>query len=366
MVTEALPIAIRQLELTFFRNYAQLELVFETGIQIICGPNGTGKTNLLEAIYLQAVTKSFRTPSDSNLVQQEQRFFTDTGIWDLGSERVIISCHWMQGRGKKVFWNHVPVSRLSSHIGKIPVVISLPEDNELIREGGAERRKWLDLLLSQADTDYLQEWIRYEQFLAQRNALLKQITEGKKISASEIELWTIPLIQSGMILHQKRKNFIEEFLPVFKEQYSIISSGKEIPYMLLKSTIEQNTVSEWQQQLQRMQSAEQTLGRTLVGIHREDIEMELNQKSVRQFASQGQTKSFVLALRLAQYYYLTLKTQKKPILLLDDVFEKLDAKRINQIAVLLETIPAQLFITDTDENRMRQHFRSANFISCPI
>ena len=368
MVTHCQPLAIRTLELTCFRNYSQLQLQFEPGIQLVTGKNGTGKTNLLEAIYLQSVTRSFRTSSDKNIVQHEQRFFIDTGIWQLADEEMTVSCQWMLGRGKKILWNHVPVSRLSSHIGKLPVVIVLPEDVEMIREGGAERRKWMDLLLSQADPDYLLEWIQYERFLEQRNALLKQLLEGKILEKSELALWTTQLIRSGRVLHQKRKQFLESFQPVFQEQYKQISAGNETPGFTLKTTFQENTAEEWNLQFERLYSAERSLGRTMAGVHREDLEWELNGKPVRYFASQGQSKTFLLALRLAQFYFLANQTGKIPVLLLDDVFDKLDQSRMEQIARLLDPIPAQIFITDTDIDRMKRHFHGASVhsIVCPI
>lgn len=344
---------IQQLQLTQFRNYLELSLQFAPGINCITGPNGSGKTNILDALHYLAFTKGFRSNQDKQAVQKgADFFFTEATLLKRG-EAIHLQCNFVTNKGKKMLRNRSPLQKMSDHIGEVPLVAVLPNDPELINGPSALRRRFLDMLISQYDPQYLQSLIQYERILSQRNALLRLFGEQGGFDEDQLELWDGQLIPLGIYLHDQRKQFLEEFAPAFEHYFKRIVSDSERPRIKYRSAVESNTPEGWQDMLQAQREKDRVLQYTTRGIHRDDLTFHINDRSVRHFGSQGQQKTFVISLKLAQYRLLEAHTALPPILLLDDIFDKLDETRLKQIAHMLDQeIDGQIFITDTSAERL--------------
>jgi DNA replication and repair protein RecF len=355
----------KRLSLLNFRNYAELYYEPAPHINCIVGKNGIGKTNILEAIHYLAMTKGFG--AEKNALRYEASFFIIDGALDEDGMLTVVQCNYALNKGKKIFVDQKPVAKMSSHIGKIPIVTVLPEDSDLLKEGSALRRKWLDTIISQFDPLYLQTLIEYEKALAQRNCLLQQYVKEKKIDRDVLNSLNLLLTRTGIYIAEKRESFLEEFSTPFSFFYRAIVSKAETPEILRQNLLKKNTEQQWQEAFAQRYAKELVLGRTLVGIHRDDINFEVDNKPLRYFGSQGQIKTFVTALKFAQYHFLQNKTGKFPILLLDDIFDKLDEERIIRITELLPSyLKGQVFITDTSPARLTSllaAFASSHFVT---
>lgn len=351
---------IAALQLTQFRNYAELALDFSAGINCLTGPNGAGKTNVLDALHYLAFTRGFRNTSDKMAVQKgEAFFFVGSEVMKQGVKRSI-QCNFVNGKGKKVLVNRQPINKMSDHIGDLPLVVILPADTDLINGPSADRRRFVDMLISQYSKKYLTHLIQYERILAQRNAQLKQFGEQRYFDQDQLDMWTTQLIPHGIAIHKERKAFVAEYRPVFEEKFRKIVSVKEKPTITYRSHIEENTIEGWLALFQQNQPKDQVNQYTGTGIHRDDLVFTINEQSVRNFGSQGQQKTFIIALKLAQYQLLQAHTQEPPVLLLDDIFDKLDEHRLASIARILDReIEGQIFITDTSEERMQEIFANS-------
>jgi DNA replication and repair protein RecF len=329
------------------------------------GKNGIGKTNVLEAIHYLAMTKGFGV--EKNALQHSAGFFIIEGGLEEEGLLTAVQCNYTANKGKKIFVDQKPIAKMSSHIGKIPIVTVLPEDSELLKEGSSLRRKWLDTILSQFDPLYLQMLIEYEKALAQRNCLLQQYVKEKKIDKDLLNSLNPLLMRAGLYIAEKRERFLDEFSTPFSFFYRAIVAKAETPEILRKNVLKENTEEQWREAFAQYYTKELLLGRTLVGIHRDDINFEVDKKPLRYFGSQGQIKTFVTALKFAQYHFLQNKTGKFPILLLDDIFDKLDEERILRITELFPNyLKGQVFITDTSPARLTSllaAFASSYFVT---
>lgn len=341
---------ITSLRLHHFKNYESEYFEFSPKYNAIVGNNGMGKTNLLDAVYFSCMTKSNFIKLDKSLVMKEAAFLrTVAAIEKLGKmDRIVCK---FDIKKKKIFEvNDKPYEKLSDHVGKFPVVFIVPGDQILITEGSKERRKLLDNTLSQLDAKYLDHLFKYNALLNQRNAYLKSSMKSGSFSKALAVTYTERMADSANYIFEKRKFFIERFSDRFASKYRLISNEQEIASCEYKSPMLNASFIE--ASLQNIDK-DRFSGRTSFGIHRDDIIFYMNDEQVKYFASQGQTKSFILSIKLTQFEIIAEETGVKPILLLDDLFDKLDHNRVKNLIALLEMEEVdQVFISDTDEERI--------------
>lgn len=343
---------LKSISLLQFKNSSQRSFDLSERIVGICGKNGVGKTSLLDAIHYLCFTKSYFT-RDNNNVQQGQTGFRLEGNFVLQDKPEKAVCI-LRETGKKEFSvNDNIYEKFSQHIGHYPCVIIAPDDATLITDGSEERRKFLDSLLSQLDAGYLQHLITYIKVLQQRNSLLKSFAESGQKNFSLLDVLDEQLSKPGEYIFDKRKEFLVSFLPIVKHLYQDISKQNEAISLFYESELLQASFDEL---LKATRQKDCYAQRTTAGIHRDDLEMNLGNQLFRNIASQGQRKSLLFALKLAEMEVLKKEKHFPPILLLDDVFEKLDEDRISNLLqkVCVEN-EGQVFITDTNEERLRQH-----------
>lgn len=340
---------LTSLSLRQFKNHAEQHFALAADINAFTGPNGVGKTNVLDAIYYLCLCRSRFGLADRELVQQGESFFRLDGQFLSGDEKLLVTAKVAPPRRKDFLCQDVPYTRLSDHIGRIPVVMIAPDDTELVLGGSEERRAFVDATLSQTDPAYLRALIQYNRLLEQRNALLKQDPPPNQLGAL-LEAFDAGLLPNGTFLFEQRKRYLEVLLPLFSVCYEAISGGQESPSIAYISQLHEGPFADL---LQSRSEKDRLLRRTTGGPHRDDLSLSLDGREVKRFASQGQLKSFVLAMRLAQYEYLRDVRGTAPLLLLDDIFDKLDANRVRQLLLLLrERQYGQLFLTDTHADRV--------------
>ena len=344
---------LQYISLTQFKNYSNRSFEFQERIIAICGKNGVGKTNLMDAIHYLCFTKSYFTRQDSNNVQQGNTGFRVEGQLSLNNKKEKAVCILRETNRKEFLVNENVYDKFSHHIGRYPCVVIAPDDAQLITGGSEERRKFLDALLSQLDAAYLQNLITYNKILQQRNSLLHSFVENGNKDFALLEVLDGQLIKPGEFVFNKRKEFLVSFLPLAKHLYNDISRQSEDVTLLYESELLQASLVE----LLKLNRQKDCLAqRTTSGIHKDDLEIDLGSLLFRNIASQGQRKSLLFALKLAEMEVLKKEKGFAPLLLLDDVFEKLDEDRITNLLqkVCLEN-EGQVFITDTNEERLRQH-----------
>lgn len=345
------------LQLAQFRNYSHLKVDFSADINAITGNNGAGKTNILEAIHYLAMTRGFQPRRESYALQEGMPYFTVAGHAHQGELVQHIQCSYMPPKGKKMLIDKHPLGKMSDHIGSIPLIAILPGDTNLIHGVPAVRRKFIDAFTSQHDRKYLESLLRYEKAREQRNALLSLFHERRTWDEEQIKLWDEQLIPPGIYLHQARMDFLKEFTPRFLRFFHLIVSDKEVPEVNLASEITDNSPAGWRAAFLDHRMKDRYSQRSSYGIHREDLGFTINGQNVKHFGSQGQQRTFVIALLLAQYELLAQFTRKSPLLLLDDIFDKLDIHRLRAIArILHQEVKGQVFITDTSSERTRRVF----------
>lgn len=345
-----------QLQLLQFRNYPELELEFSPGINAFTGPNGSGKTNILDALHYLAFTRGFRSSQDQQAVMEGETFFFTVGKV-VREEAELIQCNYVKGKGKKLLVNQTQVERMSDHIGEIPLVAVLPQDTDLINGPSATRRQFLDMLISQYSRDYLHHLIQYNRLIAQRNALLKMMGEQRYFDPDQVALYDAQLIPHGQAIYSAREQFVTSYLPAFSRYFERIVSDREAPYLRYRSQLKENTTAAWEALFEEKMEKDRVNQYTSAGIQRDDLVFSIDEHSVRHFGSQGQQKTFVIALKLAQYELLAREKGFAPLLLLDDLFDKLDRHRLGSIgSILQEEIKGQVFITDTSYERLRPLF----------
>ncbi|GGF28671.1 DNA replication/repair protein RecF [Echinicola rosea] len=343
---------LKSLQLIQFKNYEKALVGFSAEINCFLGINGSGKTNMLDAIHYLSLTKSAFNPVDLQNVRHGQGFFSMKGNFDKAGKSVEIQCILEAKKKKQLINNGKAYDKLSEHIGLLPVVLIAPDDTSLIKEGSEERRKFFDSLLSQLDKNYLGKLVRYQHFLKQRNALIKQFVEQDKLDKSLLEPYDLELIQLSKWLYREREAFIDRFKPYLLQHYAEISGSREVVEIRYESQCQKPDFEAYYHScLQR----DLILKRTNAGIHKDDFVFEINGYPLKKFGSQGQQKSFLIALKLAQFQVFKEDTGTKPLLLLDDIFDKLDDFRIGKMMELVAHHEfGQLFITDARPERTKK------------
>lgn len=344
---------LKHIKLTNFKSYEEAEFTFDENVNGIVGKNGSGKTNLLDAIYYLSFCKSYFAAQDIFSVRFDTDFFAIHGEFcnRETQNNTQISCTYKNGH-KSMRANKKEYQRLSSHIGLFPVVMVSPYDSDIIHEGSETRRRFFDTIISQFDAEYLQQLISYRKLLMQRNALLKQFLDTHRFDASLLQILDEQLIPLGNFIFTRRQDFIHNVQPVFQKHYAQLAGVDEQVDIQYQSGLLTQTYTEG---IQATSVADAHCGFTNFGVHKDDFIFNINGQPVRRFGSQGQQKSFSLALRLAQFDYSVERKQIKPILLLDDIFDKLDKHRISELLNMVgQDHFGQVFISDTDENRVRQ------------
>lgn len=339
-------ITLNKLQLFQFKNYDAFEAKFGPRVNCLLGKNGIGKTNILDAVYSLSFCKSYFSHTDSFSIQDGKEQGAANGEYEIEDETVKFSYALFRDKKKQVSKNGKAYDRLSEHIGVLPLVMVTPNDIDLIREASDVRRRWLDQTLSQTSSEYLRLLIQFNHVLDQRNAVLKNNRNGKAELSEIISIYNEQLNYSGTQLFLTRKSFFESFAPVFESIYNEISQAEELPILRYESEVtEENYLSLLEGSLERDIYAE----RTTKGIQKDDIVFELQGKMLKKFASQGQQKTFLLALKLAQLEYTKGLLNKAPLLILDDISEKLDDNRLRSLLNWLnENTQSQIFLSDTD------------------
>lgn len=341
---------LQNLLLLNFKSYPEVDLTFSERINCFLGNNGQGKTNLLDAIHYLCFCKSYFNPIDSQNIAYDAPFFVLQGTFMLKDKPEHIYCGLKRGEKKQFKRNQKEYTRLADHIGLFPLVMISPADSELIYEGSETRRKFIDTVISQYDKEYLDALISYNKALLNRNTLLKAFAESKVFDKDTLEIWDMQMVSLGKHIHDKRKLFVDEFIPTFTKYYKMISGGKETAGIIYQSQLNND---DFALLLEYQQDKDRNLTYTSVGIHKDDLEFLLQERSIKKYGSQGQQKSFLIALKLAQFHFLKEKKKVSPIVLLDDIYDKLDEERVKKLMELINSEDfKQVFITDTHTDRL--------------
>ena len=346
---------IKKLSLINFKNYEDLSLDFSPKVNCLTGNNGVGKTNVMDAIYYLSFCKSYFNPIDSQNIRHEQEFFSIQGEYEREEKREKVFCALKKKQKKQFKRNKKEYERLSDHIGLFPLVMISPTDSELIIEGSEVRRKLVDSIISQFNKSYLDHLIKYNKTLLHRNALLKQFAMQGNFSMASLEIWDDQLAHHGAFIFEERKRFVESFQPYFQKYFDLIGAGEEIVSLEYQSQLEEMSPDEL---LRTHLGKDRKLQHTTVGIHKDDLLFRLKDFPIKKFGSQGQQKSYLLALKLGQAAYIRDKMDIRPILLLDDIYDKLDATRVEKLAgIVCGEDFGQVFITDAHPDRSEGLFR---------
>jgi DNA replication and repair protein RecF len=342
---------LNQLQLTNFKNYYTAKFSFSPQLNFITGNNGAGKTTVLDAIHYLCLGKSYFHNSDANSIVHGEKFFRVSG--DFGKEEKInITSVYQLGGKKELTKNEVMYPRMIDHVGLLAVVMITPDDQLLIDEGSEERRKFIDNTISQIDHSYLEILVAYNKVLQQRNAALKKFGETRTVDHHLLDSYNAQLAASGKAIFNFRERHFKNMIPLLEKKYEMLADNIE------KVTASYNSVCRTEDlaaALKKSTAKDIATQRTNEGIHKDDFDFFLNHKSLKKFGSQGQKKSFLMAIKFAQFEIISIEKNQKPILLLDDLFDKLDKKRSqNILEVISENGFGQVFITDTNEKRIEK------------
>lgn len=349
---------LKQLSIFNYKSISEEQFEFDSKINCFVGKNGVGKTNVLDAIYHLAYGKSYFNPLAVQNIKHGTDFFLLEGDFEKNDRLEQISCSLKKGLKKTLKRNAKIYEKLSEHIGLIPLVIISPADTDLITEGSETRRKFMDSILSQLDNTYLNSLILYQKTVAQRNALLKYFALNHVFDGDTLQIYNEQLHQIGTELHQKRVRFITEFIPYFSKYHQIITQSEEQVKIRYESDLEKLSLLEL---LDQNLAKDRALQYTSVGIHKDDLHFEIDAYPIKKFGSQGQQKSFLIALKLAQFEFLKRESGQKPILLFDDIFDKLDEFRVSKIVEMVnDNAFGQLFISDTHPERTEKIVKSTH------
>jgi DNA replication and repair protein RecF len=351
---------LEKLSLTNFKNYEDGRYTFGRQINVIVGPNGSGKTNLLDAIYFLALSKSAFQSQDALSILHDADYFIIDGIFEEHDDRLVqITISLQRGQRKVLMADKKPYERISEHIGRFPVVLIAPNDTDLVREHSEDRRHFFDGVLSQLNPNYLRDYLMYQQVLKQRNSLLKLFAERNQVDNDLLDTYDEPLLDLGQKIHDRRRQFVDEFLPGFRAHYAYLSDEREEVSIVYESEVSNPNFAD---EFRHFRRRDTVLQRTTMGVHKDDYAFLIGNDQpvpLKKFGSQGQQKTFVIALKLAQFDQLQAEKGIKPILLLDDIFDKLDDRRIGKLIQQMdEGAFGQLFITDARPERTRELLNS--------
>ncbi len=345
---------LQRISLVQFKNYPSATFAFNKRVIGICGLNGRGKTNLLDAIYYCCFTKSYFSKTDGLSIQFDNDGFRLQADFENNNEEQKLTCINRLVGKKELSLNGIPYEKFSQHIGKFPAVMVAPDDIELITGGSEERRRFIDTVLSEMDAGYLQDLIKYNKVLQQRNSLLKRFAEQGKTDWPLLEVLDEQLVEPGNSIHQKRKQFTQAMIPLVQQFYTQIAGKNETISIQYISQLNETAFHDL---LNHCREKDFLLQRSNAGIHKDDIAMQLDGQVFKTTASQGQRKSLLFALKLAEFELLKQNKGFAPLLLLDDVFEKLDDNRMNQLLHwVCNENSGQVFITDTHKERLQEAF----------
>lgn len=347
---------LKKLSLLNFKNYREAGIDFDEGVNAFVGGNGEGKTNLLDAIHYLSLCKSYFNAIDGQNIKQHEEFFILQGVFDLDGIDENISCGLKRGQKKTFKRNQKEYNRLSEHIGLLPVVMISPTDTNLITDGSEERRKFPDSIISQFDRNFLEDLISYSRALMQRNTYLKRAAQSRSFDLDALEIWNEQLTNSGVRIHAARQRFIKDLIPIFRYYYNFIAGEKESVDIRYESHLNDG---DFITLLNESTERDRILQYTSVGPHKDDLIFIINGFPVKRYASQGQQKSFLIALKLAHFNFVSKQKGIKPILLLDDIFDKLDDDRVGKLMELVSQDNfGQIFITDTHPERLLSIFEN--------
>jgi DNA replication and repair protein RecF len=346
---------LQKLSVLNFKNYSEAEVHLSPAVNAFTGNNGAGKTNLLDAVHYLSLCKSYFNPIDSQQIKQGTEFYMLQGVFEKNNQTEVISCGLKRNQKKQFKRNKKEYQRLADHIGLFPLVMISPNDVSIIIDGSEERRRFIDNVISQTDTTYLDQLIVYNRFLLNRNALLKQIAATGKYDPTLLDIYNEQLVASGTKIFNKRKSFMEVFTAIFNKHYQYLSDDAEQVELVYDSLLLKNDFASL---LAKSIERDRILERTTAGIHKDELIFSLNGMPLKKFGSQGQQKSFLIALKLAQYSFLLQKKGFEPLLLLDDIFDKLDNNRTKKLMKMVSDKDfGQIFITDTSRERIERIFK---------
>ncbi|NKI32827.1 DNA replication/repair protein RecF [Croceivirga thetidis] len=349
---------LKHLSLLNYKNFETADFEFHQTFNCLVGQNGIGKTNVLDAIYHLSMGKSYFNPLSTQNVRHGEEFFVIDGEFEKAEKNERIVCSFKKGSKKIIKRNGKPYEKFSEHLGLLPVVIISPADRDLILEGSETRRKFIDGVISQSDKKYLNDLISYNKVLVQRNSLLKYFAANQTFDQDTLGIYNQQLNEFGLRIFESRNRFLQEFIPIFEEQYELISNKSEITKVSYQSKLQATPLI---QLLEDSIDKDRALQYTSVGIHKDDLAFTIEGHPIKKFGSQGQQKSFLIALKLAQFHFVSKESKTTPILLLDDIFDKLDEKRVAQLIALVNNERfGQIFISDTHSTRTENVVKNSN------
>ncbi len=343
---------LQSLSLLNYKNFESESFTFDPKINCFVGSNGVGKTNALDAIYHLSFGKSYFNPITSQNIKHGEDFFVIEGVYEKNDrdEKIVVSAK--RGQKKIIKRNGKPYEKFSEHIGFLPLVIISPADRDLIIEGSETRRKFMDGVISQGDPEYLQKLIAYNKVLVQRNSLLKYFAANSTFNQDTLDIYNEQLHSFGSVIFEKRTAFLEKFIPIFLKRYQSISNSSEKVNLAYKSQLQEKELLSL---LVENITKDKFTQYTNYGIHKDDLYFEIEGHPIKKFGSQGQQKSYLIALKLAQFDFIKAQSKVTPILLLDDIFDKLDEQRVAQLIALVDNENfGQLFISDTHGDRTEE------------
>ncbi|TRX39183.1 DNA replication/repair protein RecF [Flavobacterium restrictum] len=340
---------LKKIALFNYKNFSEVDFEFDHKINCFVGKNGIGKTNILDSIYHLAYGKSYFNPIATQNIKHGEDFFVIDAEFEKNERTEQIVCSIKKGQKKILKRNGKVYDKFSDHIGFIPLVIVSPADRDLIVEGSETRRKFMDSVISQMDSHYLKQLIQYQKVMSQRNALLKYFALNHVFETDTLAIYNEQLHELGHAIFEKRKQFIEAFVPIFNTHHQAISGAEETVQLVYESHLFENNLHTL---LQDSINKDRMLQYTSMGTHKDDLSFEIDHYPIKKFGSQGQQKSFLIALKLAQFEFLKKQSGVKPLLLFDDIFDKLDESRVAKIMEMVNSaVFGQLFISDTHAER---------------
>jgi DNA replication and repair protein RecF len=340
---------LKKVHLINYKYFDDITIDFDSSVNCVVGKNGIGKTTILDSIYHLAFGKSYFNPISKQNIRHGENFFMIDGSFSNGEKQDNITVSFKRNEKKLIKRNNKAYERLSDHIGKIGLVIISPTDQDLIKEGSEVRRKFMDGVISQNDQNYLSTLINYQKVLSQRNALLKYFAANNTFQSDTLAIYDQQMVNLGDEIFDKRNEFIKEYSPLLADRYKTISGNNEQVTVEYQSQLEKGDFSYL---LKDRQQKDLQYQYSSVGIHKDDLILKLNGYPIKKFGSQGQQKSYLIALKFAQYDFMLNQKEEKPILLLDDIFDKLDQERVEQLINMISADKmGQLFISDTDSER---------------